>query len=68
MFASLQDLFEERLVEKLLSVQSEQFHKLQKFVIAEINATIERLDDLFDDETDGKPSRKNSKDIQNLLV
>lgn len=60
--ACLRDSFEERLVEKLLSAQSKQFHELQKFVMAEISATNERLDDLFDDETEGQPPKKKLKE------
>lgn len=58
----LRDSFEERLLEKLLSAQSKQFHELQKFVMAEISATNELLDDLLDDETEGQPPKKKLKD------
>lgn len=56
--ACLRDSF----VEKLLSAQSMQFHELQKFVMAEISATNERLEDLFDDETEGQPLTKKLKE------
>lgn len=60
--ACRRDSFEERLVEKLISVISKQFNELQKFVMAEISATNERLDDLFDDETEGHPPKKKLKE------
>lgn len=41
-FARLRDSCKERLVEKLFSAHSKQFHELQKFVMAEISASNER--------------------------
>ncbi|XP_062583550.1 uncharacterized protein LOC134245262 [Saccostrea cucullata] len=58
---NLRASFEERLVEKLLSAQSKQFHDMQEFVMAELNASNERLDELLSDEIDGEPPAKMKK-------